>query len=89
MRKEVFQLHIVTSNNALQDQTASFFPAAAQKGLLSLLMLYKFPTLKFCLGNQTKWPLVVNNINWVMTNQMIITAKYGSHHFLCYGENEI
>ena len=25
--------------------------------------------------------------NWVDNHQMIITAKYGSHHFSGYGEN--
>ena len=27
--------------------------------------------------------------NWVDNHQMIITAKYGSHHFSGYGENAI
>ena len=48
----------------------------------------------FCLfwifnGNQTKWPLVIKHTNWVDNHLMIITAKYGSHHFICYGENAI
>ena len=29
------------------------------------------------------------NINWEDTHQMIITVKYGSHHFIGYGENAI
>ena len=40
--------------------TGSSFPAGVQKGLLYLLVLYKFPTLKFCIGNCTKWLLVIN-----------------------------
>ena len=32
-------------------------------------------------GNQTKWPLVIKHINLVDNYQMIITTKYGSHHF--------
>ena len=28
-----------------------------------------------------KWPLVIKHINWVDNHQMIITAKYGLHHF--------
>ena len=27
--------------------------------------------------------------NWVDNHPMIITAKYGSHHFNCYGENAL
>ena len=38
----------------------------------TLLMLYKFPTLKFG---------IIKHINWVDSQQMIITAEYGSHHF--------
>ena len=57
-------------------------PADVQQGLLSLLVLYKFPTLKFCHGNRTKWPLVLKHINLVDNHQIIITAKYGSHHWL-------
>ena len=63
----------------------------AQHGLLSLLVqvvIYKLPTLKFCHGNQTnghchKTHKLVDN------HQMIITAKYGSHRFICYEENAI
>ena len=67
-----------------------FHPAGVQQGFLSLLMeVYKVPTLKFCHGNQTKWSLVIKQINWIDNPQMIITAKYGSHHFTGYGENAI
>ena len=50
----------------------SSFPAGASQGILSagslqglvpLLVLHKFPTLKFCHGNQTKWPLVIKHIS--------------------------
>ena len=69
----------------------SFFPAGASNGP-------SFPTgasqgssfpagasniSSFCHGNQTKWPLVIKH-NWAEYHQMIITAKYGSHHFKCY-----
>ena len=63
-----------------------FSSLAAQHGLLSLLVLYKFPTLKLCHGNQMKWPLVIKHINWVDNHQKIITAKYGSHHSLVIEE---
>ena len=69
--------------------TRSFFPAGVQQGLLSLLgrvIIYKVPTLKFC-HCKPEWPLVIKHNNWVDNHQMIITAKYGSHHFMCYGEN--
>ena len=33
-----------------------------------------------------KWPLVMKCTNWVDNHQMIITAKYGSHHFTDYEE---
>ena len=65
--------------------TGSSFHARVQKGLLSLLVLnkgflsllvlYKFPILTICHGNQTKWPLV--NKHKVGNRQMIITEKYG------------
>ena len=29
------------------------------------------------------------HVNWVDNHLMIITAKYGSHHFTGYGENAI
>ena len=29
------------------------------------------------------------NTNWVDNHQMIITAKYGSHHYSGYGENVV
>ena len=32
---------------------------------------------------------VIKHINWVDDHQMIITAKYGSHHFIGYEENVI
>ena len=48
-----------------------------------------FFKIECCQGNQTKWPLVIKHINWVDNHQMIITAKYGSHHFTGYGENAI
>ena len=59
--------------------TGSYSPAGALQGLLSLLMLYKYPTLKFHHGNKIKWPLVIEHINWVDNHQMIITTNYGSH----------
>ena len=49
------------------------------------MVLYKFPSSKFCHGNQTKRPLVIKHIHWVDNYQMIIT----SHHFNGYGENAI
>ena len=61
----------------------------AYYGLHSLLVLYKFPTLNFCYGNQTKWPLVIKQTNWVDNHQMSITAKYDLQHFMYYGENTI
>ena len=48
-----------------------------------------FFKIKCCHDNQTKWPLVIKHINWVDKHQMIITAKYGSHHFSGYGENAV
>ena len=42
------------------------FPAGASHGVLSLLVFHKFPTLKFCHNNQTKWlPLI--DISLAMT----------------------
>ena len=40
-----------------------------------------FFKIECCRGNQTKWQPVIKHINWVDNHQMIITAKYGSHHF--------
>ena len=51
-----------------------------------ILVLYKFPTLKFYYGNQTKSPPIIKHMNWGVNHQMII---YGSHHFTGYGENAI
>ena len=48
-----------------------------------------FFKIECCHGNQTNWPLVIKHINWVDNLQMIITVKYGSHHFSGYGENTI
>ena len=48
-----------------------------------------FFLIQYCHCNQTKWSLVIKHINWVENYQMIITAKYGSHHFTGYGENAI
>ena len=45
--------------------------------------------LKFCHGNQTKQSLVITHKYWVDNHQMIITAKYDSHHFTGYGQNAI
>ena len=39
--------------------------------------------------DQTKWLLVMKRTNWVDNHQMIMTAKYGSHHFTGYGENAV
>ena len=33
--------------------------------------------------------MVIKHINWVDNHQTIIIAKYGLHHFTCYGENAI
>ena len=71
MGEEVFQLHVATPTYATyplslykaRQETTSTGNAGAQHGLLSLLVqvvIYKLPTLKFCHGNQTKWPLVKN-----------------------------
>ena len=35
------------------------------------------------------WPLLIKHINWEENHQMIIIAKYGSHHFYDYDENAI
>ena len=40
-------------------------------------------------GNQTKWPPLIKHMNWADNHQMIITAKFGSHHFNGYGEKAI
>ena len=40
-----------------------------------------FFKIQCCHGNQTKWPLVTKHKNSVNNHPMIITAKYGSHHF--------
>ena len=39
--------------------------------------------------NQTKSSLVIKHLNWVDNHPVIITAKYGSHHFTSYRENAI
>ena len=39
-------------------------------------------------ANQTKWSMVIKHINWVDNHQMIIAAKYGSHHFTGYEEKQ-
>ena len=73
-------------------QRVFFFSDSAQQTLLFLLVrviVYKFSTLRFCHGNQTKWPLVIKHINWIDNYQMIMTAKYCSCYFTCYGENAI
>ena len=45
---------------------------------------------EFSVAMATKqWSLVIKYINWVDNHPMIITAKYGSHHFTDYGENAI
>ena len=36
-----------------------------------------------------KWPLVIKHIHWVDNHQIVITAKYGSHHMTGYEENVI
>ena len=41
------------------------------------------------MATKQNWPLVIKHIRWVDNHQMIITAKYGSHHFTGYGENAI
>ena len=61
-----------------------FFPCWYLNESSSLLVLYKFPN---CIGNQIEWPLVIKHINWVDNHPMIISAKYGSHHFTGYREN--
>ena len=62
-------------------------PAGVQNGLLSLLLqISYFETLPW---HQTKWLLVIKHMHWVDNHQMIITAKYGSHHFTGYEENAI
>ena len=33
--------------------------------------------------------IVIKHIHWVDNHPMIISAKYGSHHFTGYGENAI
>ena len=67
--------------------TGSSFSAGVQNSLLSFSdtkMVFfpcwcykKFLTIFFH-GNQTKWPLVINHINWVDDHQTVITAKYGT-----------
>ena len=63
----------------------------ARSVVLKDLSFKKFFNVKFnvAMGSQTKWPLVIKHINWIDNHQMIITAKYGSHHFKGYGENAI
>ena len=46
--------------------TGFSFPAGASNGLFHLLVLHKFPTKKFCHGNQTKWPPLID-ISQAMT----------------------
>ena len=36
-----------------------------------------------------KMAVVIKHIQWVDNHQMIITARYGPHHFSDYGENAI
>ena len=52
-----------------------------KKFLFSNLMLLWQP--------KKKWPLVIKHTNWVDNHLMIITAKYGLHHFSDYGENAV
>ena len=89
MGEEIFQLHVATPTCATHPMsldytrqgtrfTGSYFPADVQQGLLSQLVggvVYKFPTLKFCHINQTKWPLVIKHINWDDNHQAIINVK--------------
>ena len=88
-------------NQEADHHNFSYFELPLSKQLLyqiRVILLQWFPSchLKMsffktesCHGNQTKWLLVIKHINWVDNNQMIITAKYGSHHFSGYGENAI
>ena len=41
------------------------------------------PPLFFEKAGDKKWSLVIKHIKWVDNHPMIITAKYGSHHFTC------
>ena len=40
-------------------------------------------------SGELKRPVVFRHTSWVDNHLMIITAKYGSHHFSGYGENAI
>ena len=66
--------------------TGSSFPAGASFGILSLLVLHKFPTLKFCHGIRTK-RLPVINISQDMTpslSQAILSSGEQSMAILFY-----
>ena len=81
------------------------FSTGMQQGLLSLLVCKTVFFPFWCLTGSSfpasasqfsylprqlkKWPLVLKHTIWVDNHPMIITAKYGSHHFTGYGENAI
>ena len=46
------------------------FPAGASHGLAPLLVFHKFPALKFCHNNQTKW-LPLMDISWAMAPSLL------------------
>ena len=48
-----------------------------------------FFKVECCRGNQKIWLPIIKHINWVDDHQIIITAKYESHHFTGYGESVI
>ena len=98
MGEEVFQLQVATpicatcpmSLYKARQETSSTvsFPAGAfNRVFFSLLVLYKFPTLKILPWQVNKMVTGHKNTYSVDRHQMIITAKYGSHHFTGYGEN--
>ena len=85
MGEEVFRLHVATPTYAI-------LPVSLQIHTRDKLNRVFFPCWCFlqcptfiCNGNQTKWPLVIKHLNWVDKHQMSVT-KYGSHHFIGYGE---
>ena len=61
-------------------------PGAAEITESKSLIYFKYIV---AMATKQKWPLFIKQIQWVDIHQMIITAKYASHHFSDYGETAI
>ena len=60
------------------------------QGQGNIINIKRLPFFNLMLPWQPKKSsLVIEHINWIVNHPMIITAKYGSHHFPSYGENAI